>query len=373
MFGDRPVIAAGSTGSIPATADLLRAIAELPRGALVLPGLDTSLDAEAFAALQKADAPAARPSAVRPRAAGAGARVAARAWSRSWCPAPSPRTAVLNRALALAEDTARGPRERDALAPQMPAAAEGLTLLAARTEEGEARAIALAARDAVANGRTVGIVTPDRNLARRIAAELLRFGSRSTTPPARRCSSRPPAAWCGRCSPSPPTTSRRSTRSRSCAIAPSPLGLERNEVRRLDRCARLRSSRQAAEARHRRASRSTRRPGSLPLLDALAAALAPLQILLARPDARGGPRRRRRCRPCAPSPPIDDRARRRGARALGRGARGAPRRRAAAAARRARCRADAADGGLHRAQRRAASATTSSSGAGSKRGCSRPT
>ena len=56
MFGDRPVIAAGSTGSIPATADLLRAIAKLPRGALVLPGLDTSLDADGFAALQKADA-----------------------------------------------------------------------------------------------------------------------------------------------------------------------------------------------------------------------------------------------------------------------------------------------------------------------------
>ena len=39
-----PVIAAGSTGSIPATATLLATIAKLPHGALVLPGLDTDLD-----------------------------------------------------------------------------------------------------------------------------------------------------------------------------------------------------------------------------------------------------------------------------------------------------------------------------------------
>ena len=43
-----PVIAAGSTGSIPATATLLATIAKLPHGAVVLPGLDTDLDAAAW-------------------------------------------------------------------------------------------------------------------------------------------------------------------------------------------------------------------------------------------------------------------------------------------------------------------------------------
>src|SRR5262249_14927299 len=43
-----PVIAAGSTGSIPATAVLLETIAKLPHGAVVLPGLDTDLDADAW-------------------------------------------------------------------------------------------------------------------------------------------------------------------------------------------------------------------------------------------------------------------------------------------------------------------------------------
>ena len=36
----RRIVAAGSTGSIPATRTLLRAIAALPRGEVVLPGLD---------------------------------------------------------------------------------------------------------------------------------------------------------------------------------------------------------------------------------------------------------------------------------------------------------------------------------------------
>ncbi|MDB5482533.1 MAG: hypothetical protein JWO83_3586, partial [Caulobacteraceae bacterium] len=46
-WADRPpldvMVAAGSTGSAPATADLLAAIARAPRGAVVLPGLDTDL------------------------------------------------------------------------------------------------------------------------------------------------------------------------------------------------------------------------------------------------------------------------------------------------------------------------------------------
>src|SRR5690606_6762063 len=41
---DAPVIAAGSTASMPSTAALLAAIARMPHGAVVLPGLDQHLD-----------------------------------------------------------------------------------------------------------------------------------------------------------------------------------------------------------------------------------------------------------------------------------------------------------------------------------------
>src|SRR5205085_57825 len=43
-----PVIAAGSTGSMPATARFLHAVARLPHGAVVLPGLDLTLDDHAW-------------------------------------------------------------------------------------------------------------------------------------------------------------------------------------------------------------------------------------------------------------------------------------------------------------------------------------
>ena len=48
-----PVIAAGSTGTVPATARLLKVIASLPNGAVVLPGLDFSLDPESWASLSE--------------------------------------------------------------------------------------------------------------------------------------------------------------------------------------------------------------------------------------------------------------------------------------------------------------------------------
>src|SRR5262245_12848666 len=48
---EAPVIAAGSTGSIPATAKLLETIAGLPKGRVVLPGLDREIDEAAWSAV----------------------------------------------------------------------------------------------------------------------------------------------------------------------------------------------------------------------------------------------------------------------------------------------------------------------------------
>ncbi len=53
-----PIIAAGSTGSIPSTADLLDAICRLPNGAVVLPGLDRHLDEDHWQAIGTNDDPA---------------------------------------------------------------------------------------------------------------------------------------------------------------------------------------------------------------------------------------------------------------------------------------------------------------------------
>ena len=176
LYGDRPVIAAGSTGSIPATARLLDAIRRLPRGALVLPGFDTTMsEADHAALLDDANNPHGHPQyglskLLRGLGAGIGEVIELEE-------TPAARTDLVRLALAPTPQTAIWSEQRmseEALA----LATSGMSILAARTEDEEARAIALAARAALAERKTVGIVTPDRNLARRIAAELARWDVR---------------------------------------------------------------------------------------------------------------------------------------------------------------------------------------------------
>ncbi|MCS6759743.1 MAG: double-strand break repair protein AddB, partial [Candidatus Devosia euplotis] len=173
VYGDRPVIAAGSAGSIPATARLLKAINALPRGGVVLPGLDCSMTPDDHAALlDNANNPHGHPQfglARLLRSIGA-----AISDVTELADADHPRTTLVHRALALTKDTARWSTQR--LTPdELAIASAGLSVIRARSEDEEARAVALAARQALSDQKTVGIVTPDRNLARRIAAELRRF------------------------------------------------------------------------------------------------------------------------------------------------------------------------------------------------------
>jgi len=175
IYGERPVIAAGSTGSVPATASLLAAITRLPRGIVVLPGFDTSLDANGREALRKLDeAPQGHPQFGL-------VQLLARLGLPSaleLAPEPRhPRTVIVRHALALPDQTARWVDQKPSDI-DVGTATQNLSIIAARTEDEEARAVALAARDGLANGRSVGIITPDRNLARRIAAELGRYDIR---------------------------------------------------------------------------------------------------------------------------------------------------------------------------------------------------
>lgn len=175
LYGDRPVIAAGSTGSIPATARLLKAINALPRGAVVLPGLDTSMSAADQAdLLDNEHNPHGHPQYQLARLlAELGSPASA---VTELAGSSDARTALVSRAMALAKDTTRWPSQKAHAMPMEDSqATTGVSIIAARNEDEEARAVALAAREALEKQETVGIVTPDRNLARRIAAELKRF------------------------------------------------------------------------------------------------------------------------------------------------------------------------------------------------------
>jgi ATP-dependent helicase/nuclease subunit B len=173
LYGDRPVIAAGSTGSIPATAELLRAIADLPRGAVVMPGLDTTLTARQHEMLIESASTQGHPQyglAKLLRALGAGIG------DVEELAGTSARTSIVRHALAPTEETAGWTSAREAVAADLEPALAGVSVLAAPNLDMEARAIALAARDGIAQGKSVGIVSRDQMLARRIAAELERHG-----------------------------------------------------------------------------------------------------------------------------------------------------------------------------------------------------
>src|SRR5665213_592563 len=77
-------------------------------------------------------------------------------------------------AVSSAEETANWAAERDRLDLEL--TLRGVAVLAAPSADLEARAIALAARDALVRIKTVGIVTRDQMLARRVAVELARHG-----------------------------------------------------------------------------------------------------------------------------------------------------------------------------------------------------
>jgi ATP-dependent helicase/nuclease subunit B len=187
-----PMIVAGSTGSIPATAELIAAIHQLDCGAVVLPGLDFGMsDGDWLMAgavspdMRKSTDPASR---CHPQyglfhllqklktlrtdvVVLAEEREEMKVRSRAVSIAFTPADADVNQ-LAWRQSVGETVVE---------SAFSDMTLIEAANEREEALAIAIALKLALHapgnNERTqVALVTPDRTIARRVAAELQRFG-----------------------------------------------------------------------------------------------------------------------------------------------------------------------------------------------------
>lgn len=180
-----PVIAAGSTGSIPATAKLLHAIAQLPHGAVVLPGLDTDLDESAWhgigghrdASGQYDVAPASN----HPQFALHGLLqrfgIERRDVVQLGRPAPQGREVLASEAMRPASATGQWHQrlaEPD-VAQHIADAMHWFTVIEAPNPEMEALAIAVAMREARQLDLSAALVTPDRALARRVMAALDRW------------------------------------------------------------------------------------------------------------------------------------------------------------------------------------------------------
>ncbi|MDQ6434209.1 double-strand break repair protein AddB [Mesorhizobium sp. LHD-90] len=195
-----PVIAAGSTGSIPATAALLAAIARLPRGAVVLPGLDRAMDEASWKVVT---APAPEPAVLGHPQFGLAkllGRIGVLRADIEDVAAPSEalaaRAKIAGEAFRPAATTDLWASGRGVFADgDVAVALGGVSLVEAANERDEAAAIAIALRLAVeAPGKTAALVTGDRDLARRVSAELLRFGIRADDSGGTPLSGTPPAA-----------------------------------------------------------------------------------------------------------------------------------------------------------------------------------
>lgn len=178
---DHPVIVAGSTGSRGATARLMAAVARLPQGAVILPGIDRDMpgpvwsrllqdrrgaglageDHPQFRLAKLADDLGLEPSALPD-------------WAPGLAPVNPARNAAVSLALRPAPVTDQWREEGPKLA-DLDEAFEKVTLLEAPSPQIEAGAIALRLRRAIEEGQRAALVSPDRVLTRQVAAALDRW------------------------------------------------------------------------------------------------------------------------------------------------------------------------------------------------------
>lgn len=187
-----PVYGAGSAGSIPAIARLLGTVARLPRGTVVLPGLDLAMADEPWESMLESHPQAG----LRTLLATIGAtRADVGVWEHPGAGAggSTMRSAVVARAMLPASGMVDW-RRHDRLGVRE--GIGGLSRIDASDQNEEALAIALALRAALATpGRRAALITPDRALAQRVAAALGRFGVRADDSAGRPLGATPPGVF----------------------------------------------------------------------------------------------------------------------------------------------------------------------------------
>src|SRR4051812_1684282 len=182
---DGPIIAAGSTGSMPSTAKFLQVVARLPHGAVVLPGLDTDLDDDAWRSIggvKDSKGSFAMPPASNHPQYAMHALLSRFGIKRGDVeilgkPAQGGREVLASEAMRPSNATSEwhDRLKRLDIAAQIAAGMDKLAVIEAPNPEMEALAIAVAMREARHLEKSAALVTPDRALARRVSAALGRW------------------------------------------------------------------------------------------------------------------------------------------------------------------------------------------------------
>ena len=165
-----PVIAAGSTGSIPAAAKLLGVIASLPDGQVILPGLDKQIDNESWGFITETH-PQYGLKMLLDRIGVERDNVCDLVEGKAEFERYKLATAIM----LPAETTYRWKdfaKEND-----LKSMLSGLEYYSCNTQQEEANVIALIMRESLEEeGKVIALVTPDRALARRVKGACRRWG-----------------------------------------------------------------------------------------------------------------------------------------------------------------------------------------------------
>lgn len=174
-----PVIIAGSTGSRGSTLLLMKAVAKLPQGAVILPGFDFDMPHAVWDTLMPTGSKSLPPEdhpqyrfAKLMNQLGLN-REDVLEWDQSQ-PADPQRNQVISLALRPAPITDQWLIDGPEL-PELNIAMQNVTLVEAQNQRVEAMAIAMRLRQAAEDGTTAALISPDRTLTRQVSAALDRW------------------------------------------------------------------------------------------------------------------------------------------------------------------------------------------------------
>ena len=173
------VVAAGSTGLMPATVSLLKSILSLPRGMVVLPGLDLEVEDSVWKKLNWEHPQYAMKILLNRLKISRGKVKTWEEGVEKETPAQMSRRQLLRLAFYPAEMVDRWQKEigKDVDIKQMKSSLAGLNLLEAPGRREEAGMIALLLRDMLETpGKRGALVTSDKELARWVCGEMRRWG-----------------------------------------------------------------------------------------------------------------------------------------------------------------------------------------------------
>jgi len=172
--GGGPIVAAGSTGSIPATAHLLKIISRLPQGCVVLPALDQALENDVWTSIDDSHP---QSSLKRLLETIGVSRDEVEDWSQSVSGTGDDGRAMLVRSALLPAPATEQWRDLGFRKRAVEDLFGNLTAIVAASRREEAGAISVIMREVLETpGKTAALVTPDRQLALHVRAALRSWG-----------------------------------------------------------------------------------------------------------------------------------------------------------------------------------------------------